>query len=105
MKRVKGIALLTAGAVLIATGVVIDKWHYVSASNGHITVAGFTSQCRLGGDWVGLDPRPDIVDCSRAENLTSLAAGLIALGIAAVAITAVIGFRSWRTARKIAVSP
>src|ERR1700689_2288606 len=100
MKRVKGIALLTTGAVLVTTGVVIDKWHYVSASNGYITVTGFASQCRLGGDWVGLDPRPDIADCSRAENLTSLAAGLLALGIVAVAITAIIGIRNWRTARK-----
>lgn len=106
MKRATGTALLIAGAILIATGVVIDKWHYVGASNSYITVAGFASRCHLWDDHVGLDPRPDIVDCSRAENLTSLAAGLIALGAVALAITAVIGLRNWRTARgKIAVTP
>jgi hypothetical protein len=105
MRRALAIALLLgAGTFLMAAGVVLDGWHYVSASNGYITVAGFASQCRLSGDRVGLDPRPAIVDCSRTEMLTSVAAGLIALGVVAFVITAVIGFRGWQAARSIAVS-
>jgi hypothetical protein len=78
MRRALAIALLLgAGTFLMAAGVVLDGWHYVSASNGYIT---------------------------RTEMLTSVAAGLIALGVVAFVITAVIGFRGWQAARSIAVS-